>query len=218
MKRNILVLSLIFGLLFAFSAIAKDADQAGKAKLVDKNSVQLVKLGKSALHSRVEADDPVIFEDDMEDAVDHWTPGSNWDAVDLTAGRTFHPQTHWNWVDDNGSSATHSWNAVEDNSEVDLLVSPIISLPEEVETGGVSSPLKGLKIGHMLDVDTPGGAAWAGGTPTGENWSYVLGPVEVWWDLSGTLVAEGTSAYYFDPTHGSTDKFWQDRWYRRRSI
>ncbi|NOY58598.1 MAG: hypothetical protein GXO75_06655, partial [Calditrichaeota bacterium] len=203
-KLSLLVLTLAV-LIFVFSAFAHDMAKNGNAVPTDSHAKKITKPGKSAI-AKTAADEPVIFSDDFEAMEPHWIPDASWAKTALGDGRAYQPVSAWSLTDQNSSSPTHSWHAVEGNEELDFLVSPVITLPMEVETGGVTSELKGLKLGFDFDIDTPDGNADA---DQGEQLKYMVGPEEVLWTLSGEDVAAGTSAHYLDPTQGSTDMHWR---------
>lgn len=207
MKRLTVIIALSAILIFAFSAVANTSNASGNAISVDKSANQIQKPGKAGI-SKINADDPVLFEDDFEDLEMHWVPAANWGAIDSPNGREFDPETNWKLTDTNANSGAYSWNAVEGNSEVDILLSPVITLPTEVQIGDLVSPLKGLRIKHALDVDTPDGAE-TGNPLTGESWQYVVGPSETYWERTADAASAGAFGYHLDPTHVPTDLFWR---------
>ncbi len=209
MKKGLLVVAIIASFVLSFALVSSASEQANSGKVAPIGGVQkAAKPNKSAVSkSEGAAEEPILWQDTFEGEQPHWIPDATWNHVEGTAGgRAYQPKTSWKLVDTNSSSATHSWNATENlDQELDFLVSPVITLPTEVTTGEKTSPLKGLKIGHMIDVDTPDGGTDA----TNENWRYFIGPAESWWTLSGAMVGAGASAHYLDPTHGSTDLHWR---------
>ena len=206
MKKFTVLIAIVAVFMFALSSMAHDITTNGKSKPVDQKSNNLVKPGKSSV-ATTEADDPILFEDDFENMDAPWIPAANWGTVDGPGGgRAFDPVTNWMLTDANANSGAYSWNAIEGDSEVDILLSPVVSLPTEVTIGDLVSPLKGLRAGHMLDVDTPDGAD---GGQNGESWQYLIGPVEDWWTISADAASDGAAGYHLDPTHGSTELFWR---------
>lgn len=210
MKRALLVVAMLVAFVFVFNyaALATSINVVeGKAKNVHQQNLKFDKKSVSKLSKAEGAAQelPVLFEDDFENMEVHWIPDASWNHVDEGNGRAFQPETSWRYVDTNSHSPTHSWNAIEDlDQELDFLFSPVISLPDEVEVAGKVSPLKGLKISHWLDVDTPDG-----GEDPKEHWQYYVGPAEVWWQLTDQIVGAGASAYYLDVTSGSSDLHWR---------
>jgi hypothetical protein len=201
MKKSVLVLMLALSLLFAFTAFA--ANEAKESvQMHAKKSVPTEKPGRAELfRTQGIAEDAVIWSDDFEGGQATWQPDPHWTMSESpNAGRNFQPMTNWALVETNSASPTHSWNATETyDAALDLLISPIITLPEMVETAGVQSPLKGVKIAYNFDVDTPQNSQ------DNAMWEIVFGRVEAYWHVSADHVAAGTNAFYLDNGEGSTD-------------
>ncbi len=136
--------------------------------------------------------EPVIFTDDFEGTQADWAADASWNHVDAPGGgRTFQPISSWEYTESNSHSPTHSWHAqIGLDEELDFIVSPVIHLPTEVESEGIVSPLKGLKLGYWLDVDTPEGT---------NAWWHLVGSAQCWWDFTTTDPSAGTSSWYMEP-------------------
>lgn len=136
--------------------------------------------------------DPVIFTDDFEGTQEGWVIDASWNHVEAPGGgRAYQPFSSWGLTETNSNSPTHSWHApIGLDQELDFVISPVIYLPMEVETDGVLSELKGIKLGYWLDVDTPEGA---------NAWGHLVGSAECWWDFTDADPAAGISSWYLEP-------------------
>ncbi|MBN1540502.1 immune inhibitor A [candidate division KSB1 bacterium] len=200
MKKSVLVFVLVFSVLFAFSAFAaKDASKSVQLQM--KKSAMPEKPGRAELYrTDAVAENPVIWEDDFEGGQPAWVANPGWKLSDNANGaKDYQPNSCWQPTETNSSSPTHSWNATEDfDTDRDMLISPIITLPEQVETGGVVSPLKGVKISYNFDVDTPQASQ------SNAYWHVFFYRVESHWALSDHAAA-GDAAYFLDQHDGTTD-------------
>ncbi|MCH7887032.1 MAG: T9SS type A sorting domain-containing protein [Candidatus Marinimicrobia bacterium] len=151
---------------------------------------------ESALRGRsitLSVSDSVIFFDDFEGTIANWIPDASWNNVEVdvglpTAGFALAPTSTWSLVTDNSNSATHSWNNPDaSDQQTDMVISPVIYLPDSVHAFGVNSLMKGGVISLYLDADF---------TATDDQFRLHLGSAEVLWEFSTADSApEGTSAW-----------------------
>ncbi|NOZ56376.1 MAG: T9SS type A sorting domain-containing protein [Calditrichaeota bacterium] len=195
MKRKLLV-GLVFSS-FLFASLAVAAVSTQKAAPVNKAKQELSKIKRTTLpRSSIFSDtkatqNPVIWSDDFEGSQANWVTDASWNHVDTPNGRAFQDSSAWELTEENANSPTHSWHAkLGLDEELDFVISPVIYLPTEVEVEGITSPLKGLKLGYMLDVDTPEG---------NNSWAHLVGSAECWWHFTSDNPGAGNSSWYMEP-------------------
>ncbi len=140
--------------------------------------------------------DPVIFSDDFEGGVANWVADASWNHVaTASGGRAYQPVSSWEANKTNFSSSTTSWHAKSGlDEELDFVISPVIYLPTEVTTSGITSPLKGLKLGYNYDVD-----ALAVVNADTNRWHHLVGSAECWWGFTSTDPGAGASSWLLEP-------------------
>jgi len=196
MGKKLLIPCIVFCILLTMVVFTQAADNKarlpGKAMKIQSKNLTKAKPVVSPFIEAKTTQEPVIFTDDFEGTMTNWISCASWNHVEAPGGgRSFQPFSSWEYTDANSNSPTHSWHAQMGlDEELDFIISPVIHLPTEVETGGVTSPLKGLKLGYWLDVDTPEGT---------NAWYHLVGSAECWWGFTTTDPGAGTSSWYLEP-------------------
>ena len=142
MKKSISgIFAICFLLCFvsvAMAAVNKENRSPAKTKV--ESMGKSTKLSKSMIFSSesVQMTQQIIWQDDFESAAEHWIPDASWNHVELASGRDYQWETSWQWMNTNSHSATHSWNATEENDQelLALLNAEPIFPPDETETMG----------------------------------------------------------------------------------
>ena len=119
-------------------------------KLNADGSIKSVLRG-SSLSIRVS--DSVLFFDDFEGSVANWIPDASWNNVEVPRGLALAPTSTWEKSAASANSPTTSWHQADGVDQVtDMLVSPVIQLPDSVHAFGVTSPMKGGIISLYADA------------------------------------------------------------------
>ncbi|MGH7496819.1 MAG: T9SS type A sorting domain-containing protein [bacterium] len=115
-----------------------------------------------SLYSKTHATSAVmiLWEDDFEGGKEPWTPVASWTNTPVNpanpdAGFVFSDHSGWTRVDtvtQEPPSPAHAWrNDDDENTAIDLLISPVIHLPQTV----AGEPLRGALVRFFLDLHTP---------------------------------------------------------------
>ncbi|HNR69280.1 MAG TPA: immune inhibitor A [bacterium] len=199
MKKNTLFLLMCFSLtLSTFSAFSADG-LSKSSQLSVNNNIPAKKPSRADIfrtHGAAE-DYALLWADDFEGSQPVWQSNPNY----MYNTTEYQPTCSWQLVESNFASPTHSWHATETYSSwAEFLISPIITLPEQVEIDGFVSPLQNVLISFNYDLDTP--QIYPDDPFV---FGYLLFRVERYWLVGGEHVAAGDSAYHLDMLAGSTE-------------
>ncbi|MCL4705367.1 T9SS type A sorting domain-containing protein [bacterium] len=153
--------SLLFGFLLA-STLFVYASDASRDKQKGEKAIRLSELHKristgalSGIHSSARRT-TVLFFDDFENERNSWQVTAGWGSVPQGPGFANAGKSDWRYESGNASSASHSWHETEAASiQTDMLLSPVIVLPEHVNDAGLDRPLRHVAMNFALDWDAP---------------------------------------------------------------
>lgn len=153
--------SLLFGFLLA-STLFVYASDASRDKQKGEKAIRLSELHKPistgalpGMHSSARRT-TVLFFDDFENERNSWQVTAGWGSVPQGPGFANAGKSDWRYESGNASSASHSWHETEAASiQTDMLLSPVIVLPEHVNDAGLDRPLRHVAMNFALDWDAP---------------------------------------------------------------
>lgn len=153
--------SLLFGFLLA-STLFVYASDASRDKQKGEKAIRLSELHKRrssgalpGIHSSARRT-TVLFFDDFENERNSWQVTAGWGSVPQGSGFANAGKSDWRYESGNASSASHSWHETEAASiQTDMLLSPVIVLPEHVSNAGLDRPLRHVAMNFALDWDAP---------------------------------------------------------------
>ena len=174
-----------------------------KIAQLDKNIKKLNADGriKSVLRGSslsIRVSDSVLFFDDFEGSVANWIPDASWNNVAQDQdedgfGQAMAPTSTWETSTASSNSPDTSWHQADGvDQTTDMLVSPVIQLPDSVHAFGVTSPMKGGIISLYADAQ---------GLSSSEVFLLYIGLAEATWGFSTADSAPGgTSAWLCSST------------------
>jgi len=165
MVKKLFSIFIVFVLVLFFALVSFASDKTVKIKTKVENTkntlqsditAQKKKIEKKALlKAQSKPTDAMIWFDDFEGGMSSWIPAALWTNIPTEFGQEMGDHSGWHPVADVTTippSPMHAWHIDdEEDTGLDLLISPVIYIPDECE----GSPITGALLSYWEDIHLP---------------------------------------------------------------